>query len=393
MFETREERVGFLERRQEGVGGSDLPPLIRPQRRSDGTIYRDVLDLYLEKVRPVNPDDAVEPDILRGLILEDPIAQLYSEFTGNEVRRMGRRVHPEVEHFQVHTDRQVLASEHRPEGQQSTGAMEAKAPRSYGFGNILEEGFPERYVAQLQWECACTGYDWGVIVAGSLEHSRGPLIWHTMERNERLIGGLQDLAHRFWTEHVEPRVAPDPDDWYGASTALEIPDVEGERQAVNTLEARRIAHRLMRRYLLRKRAKALYKDAKSTAKEFIEQAGLEDHERLLVPGQGKINWMWNEGRTSYKKTLDKVREHQPIDRDALARALANGEITLDGGTPTVQQAEALLESVDGLTLDIDALEQTGSPYRRFRPYPAEDEPKALPDPAIDPTDEEEEDHG
>lgn len=392
MFEDREERVEFLERRQEGVGGSDLPPLIRPQRRSDGTIYRDVLDVYLEKVRPVDPDDSVEPDILRGLILEDPIAQLYSEFTGNDVRRMGRRVHPDVDYFQVHTDRQVLANEQRREGRQSTGAMEAKAPRSYGFGNILEEGFPERYVAQLQWECACTGYDWGVIVAGSLEHSRGPLIWHAMERNQRLIDGLQELAHRFWIEHVEPRVAPDPDDWYDVSTALEIPDVEGERRTVNTLEARRMAHRLMRRYLLRKRAKDLYKDAKDEAKSFIERAGLDDHERLLVPGQGKINWQHQEGRTSYKKTLDKVRKHQPIDRDALVRAFVEGEITLDGGAPTPDQAERLLDSITGLELDIDALEVTGSPYRRFRPYPSESDHNALPDPNIDPT-EEDADHG
>lgn len=377
MLESREERVAFLERRQEGVGGSDIPPLVRPLRRSDGAVYRDVLDVYLEKTRPVSPNDAVDPDILRGLLLEEPISQLYAEFSGNKTRRMGRRKGSE-DFFQAHTDRMVPADDDRVEGKRSTGAMEAKAPRTYGFGNVLEEGFPERYVAQLQWELACTGYDWGVIVVGNLEHDRGPIVYHDMPRHEGLIPGLESLAYRFWTEHVVPREPPVPEVWYGDTPDLVVPEVEGERRVVNTPDARWLAYKLMRRYVIRRRAKKLYKEAKGDFKEYLERTGREDVQRMLVPGYGKVNWDFREGRTSWKSSFQNVAEHEPLDRDATFRALRDRYGLSDA------EVEEIL---DGCSLDMDGMIESGSPYRAFRPYPEHDNPDAYPDPSIDPLEE------
>lgn len=358
----REEREEFLEDRQQGVGGSDLPAIAGVLKGSDDELWKDVLDVYHDKTRPIDVDETVNPDLIRGIVHEPVLAYLYMEFSGNRVRRTPTRVHPEHDFFRVNADYIIESDEDRPEPHRSTGAAEMKSPRSQSFGRILEFGIPDYYIVQLQWEMFVHGYDWGEIVVGGLEHSQGPLLYHAMEAHPLLQEQLAEMAYRFWTEHVRTRTPPDPVDWHGR-TWVEVPEVDGERQIWDDEEARYLAHRLMRRYEIRNQAKDLYKEAKKQFQEWME-ARDEEATKLLVPGQGKINYGWREGRSRLDE--DKLEDATLLDPDRAARLILEHP-RVDASRVTAEDLVSLF--VDEAVADLDLYRKHYDAYRAFRPYP------------------------
>lgn len=357
---SRGEREEFLESRQSGVGGSDVPALAGVLKGSDDDLWKDVLDVYHEKTRPIEPDDLVETNLIRGIIHEPVLAYLYMEFSGNRVRRTPTRVHPEHDFFRVNTDFIVESDEERPDPQKSTGAAEVKSPHSRSFDRILEFGIPDYYIVQLQWEMFVHGYDWGEIIVGGLEHKRGPLLYHAMEAHPLLQEQLAELAFEFWTEHVRTRTAPDPVDWHGR-TWVEVPEVDGDRKVWDDEEARFLAHRLMRRYELRNEAKKLYGEAKDDFKEFMEGRD-EETTKILVPGQGKVNYGWREGRSRLQ--ADKLEDAHLLDPDKVRKELVEvyGEDAAEGLMPQI---------LEHCRADLDLYRKHSDAYRSFRPYPRE----------------------
>lgn len=365
MLATREERREFLEARREGVGSSDIAVLFEPVRRN-GRVVRDILDVYHDKTRPIEDEEVTNTHLIRGLFLEEPVAVLYEEFSGDDLDDIALQRHDEFDFAQAHTDRLVLPDEDRASGMRGEGAYEGKAPHARTFENLLEAGFPAHYIRQLQWEIACTGFDWGVLCAGSLESDRGPITYHRMPRHDTLIEQMLERARTFWKGHVEPRNPPTPDEWYDF-TQVEVPETDGERVTLEGEEAKHHAYRLMRRYDLRQRAKEAYKEARAEFQEFL---GGEDEapEKVIVPGYGKVNWGWRDGRTRYKRTLERIEAARPLDPDRVLDFLSD---RLEEPDEDVLRA-TVDEMMESCVLEMDRYRAEGDPYRHFRPYP-EDE--------------------
>lgn len=345
MLPSREERLEFLEKRRDGVGGSDVAAICNLDP------YRTPFDVYIEKTREPDPSQADNIHLIRGQLLEDVFAELYAAESGREVRRMGQRVHRKYDWARVNVDRQILDTGHG----KGTGALEVKSPGREGFQNLIESGLPERYIVQVQWEMEVPDYDWASFAAGNLEHSGGPLVYFDVERNPLLIEQLLERVERFWLDHVLERKPPHPSEW--EPDPPEVPDTSGERVLVEDPAFAREAEVLMRRYENRKLAKDQYEQQKKKVKELMD-----DTERVVVPGVGKVNYIWQDGRTRFKDDL--LRDYGALDPDAVLGLLED-----ELGEESAPLAERLLTECQ---LDFTMFEKQGKPYRRFRPYPASD---------------------
>jgi putative phage-type endonuclease len=296
-------RLEFLRARMAGVGGSDVGALLGVDP------YKNAYDVYLEKTREPTADQANNIHMLRGIVLEDLAAQLYSEDTGRKLRKVKQRTHPDYDWAVVNVDRQILRSNGR-----GTGAMEIKAPATGGFQRILEEGAQIQHTVQLMWAMFVLGYEWGEFVAINLEHGNGPVIHFELERNEPLIENMLDASATFWHEHVEPRVPPVPGNWPYFQAPLEVPALgQGDAHIIKVGDdddAYAAYLDALEAHAWRKQAEEHYESAKL---HMLELAG---ERRIKVVGdEGSVSVFWNAGRTTFDST--RLGACGPIDPDKL----------------------------------------------------------------------------
>lgn len=359
MFQDREERRRFLHERRQGIGGSDIAAIcgFHP--------YKDAMDVYLEKTRPVTSEDVdlegQNIHLWRGILLEHPLRQLFEFLYDRPVQQFqdgNLKVHPDHEWVRAHLDgRQVSTGDHPFE---TTGAWEAKAPSTYGFKRIVEAGLEPYRIAQIQWELYASGYDWGTVAIGNLEDDRGPMIMWDMEPYETLINRMHERGDRFWHEHVLEREAPDLEEW-GDTERVEMPEVDAERVTVTDDKIAEATRLLMDAYEVRSAAKDLYKRRKEAYQDLLEELGLE---KVQVPGQGKVNYGWRSGRTNFDD--DKLRKARPLDVDKVIGFI-------EGMVGPIEDEEDLESRlIEGCEIDYDQFEEQYDDYRSFRPYPASD---------------------
>ncbi len=356
---TADGRREFLEARRTGIGSSDIGAIcgIDP--------WRDAIDVYFEKTRPVT-DDEGNIHTLRGVLLEDIGAQIYTQLSGNKIRRHRQRAHPEHRWAQSNIDRQILANgDGKP-----TGALEVKAPGTGSFARYIDYGLPDHLTSQLQWQLFTTGYDWGEWAIVNLEHSAGPLLRFEMERNDKLIEQMVEVGEEFW-ELVERREMPSAMKWVGGDPKVEVPQHDTTRHKVTEDPDGMIAG-LMEAQQLRKDGQELYDARGDLLKAWMEAEGIT---RLEHPELGKVNHTWREGRT--QTSLKKVRAARPLDRDkveAWLRERASVEAGNKAVTVTKAGKAAFMDSmVEGtlieLELDWSAFEYHNEPHRAFQAYP------------------------
>lgn len=345
---SRAERLEFLRARQRGIGSSDIAAIAGLDH------FKNPLDVYLEKTRPVDESDDANIHILRGLVLEPFVAAAYAEATGRDVVEIGARQHPEREWARANVDREIRVEDVGP------GSLEIKAPSKRSFDYAIEFGMNDGYVCQLQWEMACCEHSWGSFALGSLEHASGPVVHFDMERNEELIEQLLEMGDRFWHEHVLEREPPDLTEW--GTTPLEVPPVDGDRVVVSDPSFIALTHELMEAYELQREAKANYELLRDAVNEYMEERGLT---RVDVPGQGKLNYDWREGRTTFDHEL--LAAYGPLDVDKLVRSLRQEFVQ----TADRKLLEERIRAGD-FALDLEMFQRKGDAFRWFRPYPAKD---------------------
>lgn len=375
MIPTKAERREFLERRRSGIGGSDIAAILGYHP------HRDALDVYYSKTRPVRPEDleieGQSVHLWRGILLEPVIRDLFERLTDRPIQTFkdeNLKTHPDYPWVRAHLDgRQVSTGSH---DYGTTGAWEAKAPSTHGFRRIVESGLEAWRIMQVMWELHASQYEWGSIAISNLEDSHGPLISFDLEPHEELIEQMHEKAEEFWFECVKPREKPG-EEWL-ESEDLDVPQVEGDRRQVEDPEMVRATVRLMKAYLLRNRARDLYRERKSHFQQMMEERGDVAIETPL----GKVNYRWREGRTSFDR--EKLEKARPLDADKAARLIFSADPEQIAEASIDDLADALVE---GAEMDLSAFETTGEPYRHFRPYPNADSPSELPEPddiAIEP---------
>jgi len=181
-----------------GIGGSDAPAILGLSP------WRTPLDVYMEKIgeRPAIEDT---PAMYWGRVLEDVLADEYARRTGARLRRVHRTlVHRQHEFIIGHVDREVIAHERGP------GILEVKTAgrATEDWGDPGTDEVPEHYLVQVQHYLAVTERAWADL-AVLFFAERDFRIYH-IPRDDELVQALLAEEVRFWREHVEPRIPPDP---------------------------------------------------------------------------------------------------------------------------------------------------------------------------------------
>lgn len=202
-------RDEWLEVRKKGVGGSDIAAIagVNP--------FKSAIDVYLEKKGKLVVKE--NPKMKWGKILEDPVANEYSDSQGVKVQRVNAVLQDlEYPHFQANVDRLIVKNGHSlsdavPLHNQlltsGNGILEVKTT---GWGAAwANEEIPDMYYLQLQWYLHITKLAWGhfaVLVSGS-----DFLTTNLIPYDPKVGKYLTMIADKFWHDNILGDVIPEVD--------------------------------------------------------------------------------------------------------------------------------------------------------------------------------------
>lgn len=201
-------RDDWLTVRKTGIGGSDAAAAVGLNP------YMSPLELWLDKTgrseglpRP-DPADTTLPTYW-GTLLEPIVAAVYTQQTGNRVRKVNAVLrHPTIPFMLANIDREIV-------GARDVQILECKTAGEFG-ARLWRDGVPEYVQIQVQHQLAVTGKSAAhvaVLLCGqALEVFR-------IERDDALIGRLVELEAAFW-RYVETDTPPPADGSESADRAL-----------------------------------------------------------------------------------------------------------------------------------------------------------------------------
>lgn len=184
------------------LGGIDAGKLMRVNRFENGKPYH----VYQEKTGKILPPNLDDNDaVLFGKLLEDTVADVYAERTGNKVRRINRTlVHPEYDFIRGHIDRKL---------ENKNAGLEVKTVglrTAYEWGLEGTDQIPINYLYQVLHYIAITAYDYFDIAA--LFYGQEFRLYKVKrEDHEEKIKELIERERKFWQEHIEPDIPPMPE--------------------------------------------------------------------------------------------------------------------------------------------------------------------------------------
>lgn len=325
------------ERRRTGIGGSDVWPILSG----------DALRIYHEKTRPHEPGDEIDMnvDLLRGRVLEDVFANMWSGATGRKIRRLQSVRKKDAPWALVNVDRQVTAANGHP-----TALLEVKSPRTWVYSGIIEGGYRDRTALQIQHGLYVTGYEEGFYVAGNLE-STPPLVTFSIARDAELITRLAQLEERFWKEHVEAHVPPDNDEWnvLGQEVSTLLPKLHVDHVALRDTEFEWTAES----YAAHRRiASTAVKQKDMDRDALVEHMAATDLDER-ISGRWKVTYKKPKDRVSFDR--DELARHRPIDRDLFTRWLSDAM----GGISKEQYSQEVCDQLcDQLRIDLSRFTTT-----------------------------------
>lgn len=252
--------------RTKSIGGSDSAAVLGISP------WKSPLELYLEKIGELPPVD--ETEAMRwGTILEEPVAKEFEARTGKRVMRVNRQlVHRDHPFITAHLDRRVA---------REPALLEVKTTNVFArdWGEEGTDQVPEHYLAQVQHYLAVTGYQ--VAYVAALVGGQ-TLKLYTVPRNETLVEAIVDAEVRFWKQHVEPRVPPEPRTSAEASALWR----NAIGRAVEATEEVAAMHRIL--VDTREAIKKL--EAEKDYMELQLKAVLQDADQLVHEGKTLVTW-------------------------------------------------------------------------------------------------------
>ncbi len=198
------QNVGEIDRKTY-LGGSDAAAVLGldPYGKTPLTVY-------LAKIGELA--GTVDPDKLKFLArrkrFEEPIvAMLREEFGGEIVATNARYIDPEHGFLAAEIDFEWADSD----GVIQNGEIKTVSPfafnESAGWGEAGTDQVPVHYHAQVMHGLMVTGRQVCVLAALA---GLDTMVFYRIERDEDTIAALREAEVRFWAEHVEARVPPEP---------------------------------------------------------------------------------------------------------------------------------------------------------------------------------------
>lgn len=337
--------LDFETRRRSGIGGSDAAAIVGMSP------FDTALDVYNQKLGLVAPKPQT-PQMLRGKYLEAVAVQIYTDVTGEKVRKQPQRRHPEYPFIIGNIDRQVLAN-----GEHGTGLAEVKCPGVRTFLRYQREGLPAHIICQGQHYMGVYDYEWITFVLFNADLWK--LVHFEIPRDQGFIEGLFEAEIRFWREHVEKRVPPPAGGMlHQALPDLDLPEVQaGEVVERDDPEWAEAAQNLLQARSLRETADAVEATAIARVKELAGKTGVYEGADL------RVYWREQPGKKSFdRKALEAAKPLDPI-----ATLAAIGRWAADVGTP-ITDFGPLMERLEPCRVDFAQYDKVGKPFETFRPY-------------------------
>lgn len=202
-------RIEWLQRRQAGVGGSDVAGILGLSP------WKSPLDVYLSKVEPPKDTGMNEPAYW-GQVLEDVGAQEFAKRKGLKIQRVNALLRNPADPWMLaNLDRVIVTPGSRARLDADgilrgvDGLLEVKTASAYKASDWGRDGdeeeIPVQYAAQGMWYLAVTGMQWidfACLIGGQ------KFVIKRMERDEATIKEITDRCRAFWFDHVEKRVPP-----------------------------------------------------------------------------------------------------------------------------------------------------------------------------------------
>lgn len=277
-------------RSRTSIGGSDVATILGLSK------YKTPLELY-EQIKGDRGEQVSNRHIERGRRAEDWIAELYAEQTGFRVERVDRLYHPELP-FHYSLDRRAFANEVVHSHDLGPGILEVKAHSGWVLRDVLKNGVPPYYYAQIQWYYHGTGYEWAEYV--TLDWDNWEVVRIPVPRNQAFIDDMVDKVVTWWDRHIvagEPPAATFLDDEGRQWPMPQVDTVVQRSDPDTTLAFQRLAV-ARQNFDMAKKSKELAEDQ---VKEIMGEVGV-----MEVPGVGRVSW--KESTSSH------------FDKDALAGA-------------------------------------------------------------------------
>ncbi|MCC8051404.1 MAG: YqaJ viral recombinase family protein [Clostridiales bacterium] len=190
---TREQ---WLELRRRGIGGSDASVIMRKNP------YRSIIQLWEEKTGRLPVEESGNEYVYWGNVMEPIIRKEFMRRSGLKVRQKHAMIlHPEHPFLFADVDGIVTDEDGKK------CIFEAKTVSQYKEGQ-WEDGIPEEYMLQIQHYMEVCGMD-KTYIAGLIGGNR--FVFHTVYRDESLIGELLDAEISFWNDCVLADKCPEVD--------------------------------------------------------------------------------------------------------------------------------------------------------------------------------------
>ena len=184
-----------LEQRRHGLGGSDAAAVLGVSP------WRTPLDVYLEKRGEADPVESTEA-MEWGTRLENSVAEAAAESLGVKVRRRNQMLtHPRHSWMIANLDREVV-------GKRALMEIKTAGYRSDEWGEAGTDQIPRHYVAQVVHYLAVRDYELAYVPVLFMRERR--LAVYEIHRDPELETMLIEAEGRFWREHVEAGLPPEP---------------------------------------------------------------------------------------------------------------------------------------------------------------------------------------
>ncbi|MGY0067683.1 YqaJ viral recombinase family nuclease [Streptomyces sp. QTS137] len=265
------DRADWLAARRAGIGSSDVPALL-------GLVEKNPpLKVWHDKLGH-DVDDAGEAAFW-GNVHEEPVARHWAMRNRSVIRRVGLVAHETHPHWMTTLDRRVTEcplTENR-----TPCALEVKT-RSAFKNAQWHAGAPDDVLAQMLWQIVVNGYEhmhFAVLIGGN-EYHQGTV---RADQYTDVIDDITTAVDKFWTEHVQAQVPPEPSGDGEALTKL-FRRLHPTRSGSVDIARHEDALDALADYNRHQRAESAAKKAKNAAKARMI-AALDDAQEALIAGE------------------------------------------------------------------------------------------------------------
>lgn len=318
-------RLEFLQRRREGIGGSDVAAILGLSK------WKTPLDVFLSKTEPIKEEASQEQSepAYWGSTLEPLVASEYGKRKGVQIQRVNTQLkHPKHPWALANIDRAIVEPGSRVRVAEdggtllgSLGLVEIKTASAYvgtDWGRDGDdEAIPIYYAAQAAWYLGITSQpycDFAVLIGGQ------KFAIKRQERDDEVTKSLLERCELFWFDHVQKGIPPAPvnvDDVLKLFPADSGQTIEASEEVFNAFNEAK---------LLRERIEQAEQEL--TAKKLVIQSALGDAATVAFNGVTLCTW---------KKAKDGAK----TDWEKAARALA--ALYDQARSQTGQAAQSILD--------------------------------------------------